>query len=360
MARFKILRIDPEKIDDRVIEEAARDVLEGKLVVFPTETVYGLGANAFDEQACREIFRVKGRPPDNPLIVHIAKSFDLYRVARDIPELAWKVVERIWPGPVTIVLPAGDMVPKAVTGGRETVAVRMPAHPVALRLIEKSSPLAAPSANKSGRPSPTTAQHVIEDYAEDDVELTILDAGPTYLGVESTIIDLTKIPPILLRPGPFTIEELEKALGVRIVVPQFAKGLGEADSALSPGVKYRHYSPRTHLILVEAESYDDMLKCIRDLLLSFSKQGKKVAILATIETNRELRTRYPDIEGLYEWIQLGSRANPYTVASRLYDALRALDKAGVEIGIVESFEERGLGLAIMNRLRKAAHSIHRA
>ncbi len=243
--------------------------------------------------------------------------------------------------------------PREVTGGRNTVAVRSPAHPVALALIRASgTPIAAPSANKSGRPSPTLAEHIIEDYANDDVEMILLDAGPTFFGVESTIVDVTRNPPVLLRPGPFTIEELRSLFNTEIVIPEFARGLGEADAALAPGMKYRHYAPRTQLVVVECGDYDSLVKLLRDVAVDYLNKKLKVALLITKETANELM-KYPEINEL-PIIILGYRSNPYTIAAALFDSLRNLDKLNVDLGIAEGIEERGIGLAVMNRLRKAS------
>ncbi|GAB6946415.1 L-threonylcarbamoyladenylate synthase [Vulcanisaeta sp. JCM 16161] len=350
---LKVRKVDPINPDDSAIREASDYIKRGYLVAFPTETVYGLGADTFNGEACLRVFKAKGRPPDNPLIVHIADVDELYKVAVDIPEIAISVIRRAWPGPLTLILPKSPDVPREVTGGRNTVAVRSPAHPVALALIRASgTPIAAPSANKSGRPSPTLAEHIIEDYANDDVEMILLDAGPTFFGVESTIVDVTRNPPVLLRPGPFTIEELRSLFNTEIVIPEFARGLGEADAALAPGMKYRHYAPRTQLVVVECGDYDSLVKLLRDVAVDYLNKKLKVALLITKETANELM-KYPEINEL-PIIILGYRSNPYTIAAALFDSLRNLDKLNVDLGIAEGIEERGIGLAVMNRLRKAS------
>ncbi|MCG2863083.1 MAG: threonylcarbamoyl-AMP synthase [Vulcanisaeta sp.] len=351
---LRVYRTDPINPDPEVIRIASDQIKRGGLVAFPTETVYGLGADTFNADACLKVFRAKGRPPDNPLIIHIASINELGRVAVDVPDIVWRVIDKAWPGPLTLILPKAPDVPKEVTGGRNTVAVRSPAHPVALALIKYSgTPIAAPSANKSGRPSPTLAEHVIEDYRDDDVDIVILDAGPTFFGVESTIIDVTRKPPVLLRPGPFTLEELRSLLGTDIVVPEFARGLGEADVALAPGMKYRHYAPRTRLLVVECGDYNGLLKLLRDVTVDYMARSMKVALLITKETAESLFTMYPEISGV-SVILMGYRRDPYTIAANLFDSLRNLDKINVDIGIAEGIEERGIGLAIMNRLRKAS------
>lgn len=351
---IRIYRVDPINPDTNIIRDAGDYVRHGGLVAFPTETVYGLGADTFNGNACLNIFKAKGRPPDNPLIVHITGPDELGRVAINVPEFVWQAVRKAWPGPLTLILPKAPDVPKEVTAGRNTVAVRAPAHPVALALIKWSgTPIAAPSANKSGRPSPTLAEHVIEDYKDDDVEMIILDAGPTFFGVESTILDITRKPPVLLRPGPFTLEELRSLFNMDIIVPEFARGLGEANAALAPGMKYRHYAPRTKLILIECDNYDGLVKLLHDVTIDHLNKSLRAALLITRETAETLSTNYPEISDL-PIILLGSRKNLYTIAASLFDSLRNLDKLNVDVGIVEGVEEKGIGLAIMNRLRKAS------
>jgi len=343
-----VLRVDPERPDPEAVRKAARILREGGLVAFPTETVYGLGAVASKPRAVMRIFEVKRRPPDNPLILHVASVEQLFEVAREVPQQALKLVERFWPGPLTLVLPKSEKVIREVTGGLDKVAVRMPAHPVALALIrEVGEPIAAPSANLSGRPSPTTAQHVLEDLG--GLIEAVLDAGETLHGLESTIVDLTSDPPILLRPGALPLEAVEEALGRRVWVPDFARGLGEADRALAPGTRYRHYAPRAQLVVVEAPDYSDLrplASTVRRLVEE--ARGLGVCILCTEET-----------EGLYEGlpavlVKLGSRREIFTVARNLFKVLREVDALGCELVIAEGFEERGLGLAVMNRLRKAS------
>ncbi len=346
----RVFRVDPFRPDPEVIGYAAGVIRSGGLVVFPTETVYGLGASAFDSRAVERIYAVKGRPLDNPVIVHICDLGQLELVASRVPEEAYRLVERLWPGPLTILLPRSPKVPNVVTAGLDTVAVRMPAHPVALELIRSAGvPIAAPSANLSGKPSPTRGEHVIEDlYSKVEV---ILDAGETLYGVESTIINLLSDPPILLRPGAYPVEEVERILGRSVVVPEFARGLGEAERALAPGMKHRHYAPDTPLILVETDSYDEpqhLVEAVRRLILEYKMRGLKVAVISYTET-------YRYYEGLVDKVLvMGSRGNVYEVARNLFATLRAIDKLGVDVAVVEGVEERGLGLAVMNRLRRAS------
>lgn len=321
---------------DKRLKVAARLIREGKLVAFPTETVYGLGADALNEKAVRRIFEAKGRPADNPLIIHIAESEWLFKLAREVPEIALKLAERFWPGPLTLVLPKREEVPEITTGGLDTVAVRMPAHPIALELIRLSGrPVAAPSANISGKPSPTEADHVVDDFYG-RIEC-IIDGGPTPIGVESTVLDLTGDIPLLLRPGGLPLEEIEKVVG-RVEIHPAVKGI-EADVAKAPGMKYKHYSPNAQVIVVEG-SREAVQKRIDELVQEFRRKGLKVGVMATEEHEADA------------FFHLGKTVEE--AARNIFRALRELDKAGVDVIIAEGIEERGLGFAVMNRLRKAA------
>lgn len=343
-----LLKTDPLNPDRDIVRKAAEILLRHGIVAFPTETVYGLGAVAFYEDAVRKIFLAKMRPPDNPLIIHISDLAMLYELSSSIPEVVYLLAKKFWPGPLTIVLPKSPKVPKVTTGGLEKVAVRMPAHPVASLLIRETGlPIAAPSANLSGKPSPTTAQHVIEDlYGRIDA---ILDAGETIYGIESTIIDLTTDPPTLLRPGPYPVEAIEEAIGRRIMIPDFARGLGEAEVALAPGVKYRHYAPKSKLILVEGLGSEKVTDAI-NVLLRKLPQDKSVCLALTRETLDALEIHYP-----LKVFVLGSKNNAYEIAHNLFKVLRELDREMCDITITEGVEEKGLGLAVMNRLRKASY-----
>jgi L-threonylcarbamoyladenylate synthase len=350
MAGTKVLRVDPLNPDVGAIEEAAGVLRAGGLVAFPTETVYGLGADAFNVKAVLRVFEVKARPPDNPLIVHVSGIHMLEEVSADVPEEVLRVLEVAWPGPLTVVLRRSSRLPSVVSGGLDTVAVRAPAHPVALKLIESfGRPVAAPSANLSGRPSPTTAKHVLEDLGG-RVDL-VLDAGETFFGVESTVVDVLRDPPRVLRPGPIGPEELERLFGKPVEVPDYARGLELYSGAPpSPGLKYRHYAPEKSLLLVERGSCSDRdyLEYLKGVATRLATLG--VALIASSEVAGELGT----IPGV-EVIVLGSRANLYEVAKNLYTALRGLDRfTAASVGLAEAFEERGIGLAVMNRLRKAS------
>ncbi|ASJ17446.1 threonylcarbamoyl-AMP synthase [Thermococcus chitonophagus] len=325
-----------DKIDERKLKVAARLIREGKLVAFPTETVYGLGADALNERAVKRIFEAKGRPADNPLIVHIADFSQVHELAREVPEEAEMLAKKFWPGPLTIVLPRREVVPKVTTGGLDTVAIRMPAHEIALKLIELSErPIAAPSANISGKPSPTSAEHVVDDFYG-KIEC-IIDGGETRIGVESTVIDLTEWPPVLLRPGGLPLEEIEKVIGeVRIHPAVYGK---KVDLAKAPGMKYRHYAPNAEVIVIEGPR-EKVEEKIRELIAEFKRKGKRVGVIGSGRYNAD------------EFFFLGNTVED--VARNLFKALRHMDRAGVDVVLAEGVEEKGLGLAVMNRLRKAA------
>ncbi|MEM0000889.1 MAG: L-threonylcarbamoyladenylate synthase [Desulfurococcaceae archaeon] len=351
-----VFKLDPQQPDSLILAKAAEILRRGGIVAFPTETVYGLGAVVFNEEAVKKIFWAKLRPPDNPLIIHVCDVNMLNEVAVDIPDKARRLMEAFWPGPLTLILPRHPRVPKIVTSGLDTVAVRMPAHPVALGLIrETRAPIAAPSANLAGKPSPTSAEHVIRDlYNRIDA---IIDAGETVHGVESTIIDILAEPPVLLRPGAYAVEDIEKVLGEKIAVPEFARGYREADIALAPGMKYRHYAPDTPLILVEplSGSIESLKKTILTSALKYVKEGLKVCIVAT----RETASTYTSLPNSII-LELGSRFNVFEIAKNLFKTLRSLDDLDCDVAVVEGVEERGLGLAVMNRLRKASKTVIKA
>ncbi|MEM1892563.1 MAG: L-threonylcarbamoyladenylate synthase [Sulfolobales archaeon] len=352
MPKAKIVQVEPLNPSEEAIREAAEILKSGGLVAFPTETVYGLGADAFNPEAVLKVFKVKRRPLDNPLIVHVSSLDMLQQVASEVPERVVKALSIAWPGPLTVVVKRKSTLPEVVSGGLDTVAVRSPAHPVALKLIEAvGRPLAAPSANIAGRPSPTRAEHVVEDLG-DEIDM-ILDAGETFFGVESTVVDLVSPSPQILRPGPLGPEELEKIFGVKFGLPPYARGLSSYEERPpSPGMKYRHYAPSKKLVLVEKGSCDTttyfefLMKQLESYLKDFP------ALIATKETVDEVRSKLGDS---LTYFTLGSRENLFEVAKNLFSTLRILDKYGrVSIAISESVEERGIGLAIMNRLRKAS------
>jgi L-threonylcarbamoyladenylate synthase len=339
----RVFVLDPVQPDADLIARAAAVLREGGLVAFPTETVYGLGANATDAAAVAKIFAAKGRPADNPLIVHVADRPSLQQVVKTVGPRAEQLMERFWPGPLTLVLPKQPTVPDSVTGGLPTVAVRMPDHPVAIALIKAAGvPVAAPSANLSGRPSPTTADHVVEDLAgRADI---IIDGGETGVGLESTVLDLTVDPPVLLRPGGVTLEDLQEAIGtVHLDTAVHSGDVGDAPR--SPGMKYKHYSPEAHVILVNGPVLQMQAK-IRDLAYEFEEEGKRVGIMCSVESR-----------GVYQApviLEYGTRDDLATMAADLFSTLRAFDRHKVDVILIEGVPSTGIGLAIMNRLQKAA------
>lgn len=330
-------------LDAGKIQAAGRIIREGGLVAFPTETVYGLGADALNAGASKKIYEAKGRPSDNPLIVHIADYADLEKIAEYVPPEAKLLSDAFWPGPLTMIVRKNAQVPYETTGGMDTVAVRMPNHPVALALIREGGGfVAAPSANTSGRPSPTLAKHVAEDM--DGRIPMILDGGAVGIGIESTIIDLTEEIPMILRPGYITQDMLAEVIGEVRMDP----GIIEADSTKkpkAPGMKYKHYAPKADLILVDGEE-EKVVARINELTAQAVLQEKKVGIICTDET----LSRYH--QG--QIISIGARNDEDAIARQLYKILREFDDMDVEIIYSESFSTPRIGQAIMNRLLKAA------
>ena len=339
-----IEKVDPAHIDTDVMEQAGKLIAEGELVAFPTETVYGLGGDALDPDASRRIYAAKGRPSDNPLIVHIADFDDMKRVAREVPEQAKKLADAFWPAPLTMIVWKSDAVPEATTGGMQTVAVRMPNHPVALELIRRSGCLiAAPSANTSGRPSPTEAQHVAEDLSGKIA--MILDGGPVGIGIESTIIDLTEEQPMILRPGYITPEMLSEVLQEEVVIDPGIIAADDTRKPKAPGMKYKHYAPKAEMIIVDG-AQDAVIHKINELTAAKRAEGKKVAVIATDET----KDRY-DAQVI---LSMGKRADEDAIAQHLYKILRECDELDVGEIYSECFQTPRIGQAIMNRLLKAA------
>ncbi|KAA6451030.1 threonylcarbamoyl-AMP synthase [Bacillus swezeyi] len=320
------------------ITQAARLLQQNETVAFPTETVYGLGANAKNNDAVAKIYEAKGRPSDNPLIVHIAEIGQLKDIAKVESVQAEMLMEHFWPGPLTIVLPCKkDVLSTRVTAGLDTVAVRMPDHPVALELIKRAGvPVAAPSANLSGKPSPTKAEHVIHDL--NGRIAGVVDGGPTGVGVESTVVSCTGDVPVILRPGGVTKEQLEEAAGPVLI----DQGITDEKKApLSPGMKYTHYAPEAPLAIIKGS-----LKNIQQLIEQYQKDGMKVGILTTEERAGAYRADVVRI--------CGRRDRLETVAAELYDSLRSFDEEKLDFIFAESFPEEGVGRAVMNRLLKAA------
>ncbi len=340
----KIYKIDLEHIDASIMQEAGNLIAEGELVAFPTETVYGLGGDALHPEAARKIYSAKGRPSDNPLIVHIADFADLERVAKEIPKQAKLLADAFWPGPLTMIMQKKESVPYATTGGMDTVAVRMPNHPIALELIRKSGKLiAAPSANTSGRPSPTEAAHVAEDLSGRIA--MILDGGPVGIGIESTIIDLTEQVPMVLRPGYITPEMLSEVLGEAVIMDPGIIAADDTTKPKAPGMKYKHYAPKADMIIVDGDK-DAVVKEINIRTKKAKQEGRKVAVIATEETQQAYDA---DIV-----LCMGKRDDEDSIAKHMYKILRDCDELEVQVIYSESFQTPRIGQAIMNRLLKAA------
>ncbi len=334
----KLVKID--KNIDYVVAEAAQFIKDGEIVAFPTETVYGLGADGLNPKAIKKIFDAKGRPQDNPLILHISSLSMLKELTRDNLERAMPLIERFWPGPLTMVFNRSQLVPDEITGGLDTVAIRMPANGIALKLINVANrPIAAPSANISGRPSPTDAETCYFDL-QGKVPM-ILDGGPTEVGLESTVLDLTSKIPTILRPGAITLEMLEEVLGV---VDQDASLIKDGETPKSPGQKYKHYAPVATSYLIRGT--DRKMACaIREFILN--NPDKKIGLMIS----KELATKLVDLKEVIK--SPGSRMNPEEIGSSIFRILREFDKDEYDIIIVEFLDEKNIGAAIMNRLKKA-------
>jgi len=340
-----VVKVDKERVELDKIRLAADIIKGGGLVAFPTETVYGLGADALNAEAVMKTFKAKMRPPDNPLIVHVAAKEEVYRLAMNVPNEADKLMNKFWPGPLTLVLKASEIVPKVTTAGLDTVAIRMPNHKVALSLVRESeTPIVGPSANLAGKPSPTIAEHVLQDLAG-KIDM-ILDAGSTEVGVESTVLDMTVHPPQILRPGGTTYEKLKGTLDQVELHPTV---LPEREAPVtyprSPGMKYRHYAPNAKLILVEGEP-NAIKKKVRELANLYMKDGKRVGIMTTDENKSAYNA------GVIR--SLGSRRELTIIARNLFRILREIDEEKVDVIIAEGIPPKGLGLAVINRLKKAS------
>ena len=323
--------------DPNAVRDAAAILRRGGLLGIPTETVYGLGADALNEDAVSRIFLAKGRPQDNPLIIHVPDASWLERYCRDVPPAAYRLAERFWPGPLTMILPRRGIVPLQTTGGLETVGVRCPNHPVTLAIIEAAGvPIAAPSGNTSGRPSPTTAAHMIEDM--DGRIDGIVDGGPCTVGVESTIIDLTVTPPRLLRPGAVTLEQLEAAIGAVEVDHAVTGQLEEGQVAASPGMKYKHYSPKALVYLVRgsAESFRKYVNAL---------PGENIYAMVFAGEGEGLRKPFREY---------GAETDHLMQARELFWLLREFDDLGAQAIYVRCPSTDGVGLAVYNRLIRAA------
>lgn len=336
-----IKEIDINEPDKGLIDVFAAMLADGKTVIFPTETVYGLGANALDEDAAAKIYQAKGRPSDNPLLVHVADKKDVYDLVENIDGRAKLLMEKFWPGPLTIVFKKKDIIPDRTSGGLDTVAIRMPSDPVARQLIRRAGvPIAAPSANISGRPSPTKPDHIIRDM--DGRVDGILVGGPCNYGVESTIVDLSSGIAMVLRPGSVTLEMLKEVLG-QVELDPSLKNKDDNIKAKAPGMKYKHYSPQAQVYIVKANDLDDFAQKVDALCLENEKKKLRTGVM----------TRSSDGH-TYQAIRFDLGESDADLAKNLFDVLIGLDRESVDIAYVPYFEEKGLGVAIMNRLKKAA------
>lgn len=339
-----VCKIEPDNIDEKSMKEAAKILNEGNMVAFPTETVYGLGANALDASASKKIYEAKGRPSDNPLIVHIANEDQLIPLVQEVPDNARKLMNAFWPGPLTMIFRKSEIVPHGTTGGLDTVAIRMPNHKIALKLIEVSNiPIAAPSANTSGRPSPTRAQHVLDDL-NGRISM-IIDGGEVGIGIESTIVDVTTDIPMILRPGYITKEMLEKVVGEVQIDPAILGPMSPDVKPKAPGMKYKHYAPKADFTMFDGEN-DKVASRINEIARGYIEKGFKVGIIATDESiNKYI---YGDV------VSIGTRTDEVTISHNLYNVLRSFDDKKVDYILGETFTSDKLGQAIMNRLLKAA------
>lgn len=334
----EVYRINEKDMD--IINKAAEVIRNGGIVAFPTETVYGLGANALDANACKKIFIAKGRPQDNPLIVHVA-DFDIERYVKYIPDKARILMENFWPGPITIIMKKSEIIPDTVTAGLDSVGIRMPENRVARKLIEASGvPIAAPSANLSGKPSPTTIEHCINDLTG-RVDM-IIGGDKCQVGLESTVVDTDGDRITILRPGAITKEMMEEVVGEVFIDPAINGITDKNIVPKAPGMKYRHYAPKAPLTIVCGDA-DRVVEYINAKVL---EGKKKIGVMSTDETHDKYRAEHV--------ISLGSRKNPGKIAANLFDSLREFDKIDVDQIYSEGFPEGNLGLAIMNRLKKAA------
>lgn len=336
MVETKIL-----KTSDTELKEAAKILKNGGTVIFPTETVYGLGANALDETAVKKIFDAKGRPSDNPLIVHIDSFDKINKYVKDVTDIAKKLADKYWPGPMTLILNKKDCILNIVSAGLNTVGIRIPENEVARKFLAYCDlPVAAPSANISGTPSPTTSKHVIDDM---DGRVDVIICGEKCrVGVESTVIDVTGEVPIILRPGGITPSMVEEVCG-RVIIDKGINGVKENITPKSPGMKYKHYAPKAEVILVEGKDCIEIYEKIKSIV---NNCDKKIIILCTEETKNSFNN--------IPTICLGSRNKPEDIAKNLFESFRKCDELGYETIILEGIEDSGIGLAVMNRAYRAA------
>ena len=332
----EVIKINPDNIDEESISRAAKLLTRGELVAIPTETVYGLAANALDKTAVEAIFSAKGRPQDNPLIVHLADKSWLSKYAAHIPRDAYKLIEAFWPGPLTIILKKSLIIPDVVSAGLDTAAFRLPSHPVAKAIIEAVGvPLAAPSANISGSPSPTTAAHVLSDLGGRIA--AIVDGGECSVGVESTVVSLCGEIPTVLRPGGVTTEMLREVIGNVVIDAAVLNGLEDDAKATSPGMKYKHYAPKAHVVIINGE--------FNKIVNMVSAMGEGTTMLC-----------FDGEEAIFNLpcVTYGAREDSAEQARRLFDALRRLDDIGAKTVYARCPAKTGMGLAVYNRLLRAA------
>ena len=339
----KVAIIKDINTDIRFIEEAGKVIRNGGTVAFPTETVYGLGANALDDEAVRKIFIAKGRPQDNPLIIHVSTK-EISELVKDVPEVAQKIIDKFWPGPLTVILEKKDIIPNVTSANLNTIGIRMPNSEIALKLIELAErPIAAPSANISGRPSPTEVERCVEDL-NGRVDY-IIGGESSDIGVESTIVDCTVNPPLVLRPGGITLEML-KEINPEIELDKALKSKPNDDfKPKAPGMKYKHYAPNAHLKIIKGKN-EKTIEIINEIVENYIEKGNDVAILTTNENLNKFNNG--------KVISLGSENDLKEIAKNLFEALRKCDDLRVQYILCQGFEEKGVGLAIMNRLNKAA------
>ena len=339
----KVAIIKDINTDIRFIEEAGKVIRNGGTVAFPTETVYGLGANALDDEAVRKIFIAKGRPQDNPLIIHVSTK-EISGLVKDVPEVAQKIIDKFWPGPLTVILEKKDIIPNVTSANLNTIGIRMPNSEIALKLIELAErPIAAPSANISGRPSPTEVERCVEDL-NGRVDY-IIGGESSDIGVESTIVDCTVNPPLVLRPGGITLEML-KEINPEIELDKALKSKPNDDfKPKAPGMKYKHYAPNAHLKIIKGKN-EKTIEIINEIVENYIEKGNDVAILTTNENLNKFNNG--------KVISLGSENDLKEIAKNLFEALRKCDDLRVKYILCQGFEENGVGLAIMNRLNKAA------
>lgn len=341
--KTQIVQVDERHIDKELMQQAGNIIKAGGLVAFPTETVYGLGGNALSPESAKKIYAAKGRPSDNPLIVHICRMDDLIPIVEEIPEAAYKLAEAFWPGPLTMIFNKSKLVPYETTGGLDTVAVRLPSHNVARAFIEAAGGyVAAPSANLSGRPSPTIARYVQEDMMG-RIDM-ILDSGNVELGLESTIIDLTVEEPMILRPGYITKEMLEKHL-LSVDEDRTIMHGDIEQPPKAPGMKYRHYAPKADLTIIDGEA-ECVIEYINQEIYRLEQEGHKTGVIAAEDTITKYRA---DI-----CKSIGNRSDEKSIAKELYKILREFDDEGATVIFSEAFDTKGVGCAVMNRLLKAA------